>query len=278
MKRINPKPPWKMKIKKRNLESVDSSKEPLRTSLSGQSTASSRGPKPSLSTEGIALAAIKIADAEGLGAVSMQRVASAFGFTNMALYRYIPDKDALIGMMLETSLGDAPGLTGAAAGWRAKLTEWTRAISDRIRRHPWALDVLNQMRVPGPRELSWMEAGLAAFEGTSLSGQESLDVLGVLIAHIRIVKQYSAKARTNNGGTGEWNKGLATVVSARPDLYPRLAESLRPHSVETLDGNRLAFGIERMLDGIELLISSRTPSEQSRYGAVKTRTRDRHRR
>lgn len=60
-----------------------------------------RGPKPALTPEAIARAAIAIADAEGLEAVSLQRVAAEFGFTTMALYRYVPSKTALIALMID---------------------------------------------------------------------------------------------------------------------------------------------------------------------------------
>ncbi|HEY1619933.1 MAG TPA: TetR/AcrR family transcriptional regulator, partial [Streptosporangiaceae bacterium] len=61
----------------------------------------SRGPRPGLSVERIVAAAVGIADAAGLGAVSMQRVASEVGFATMALYRYVPGKTELISIMID---------------------------------------------------------------------------------------------------------------------------------------------------------------------------------
>ena len=69
--------------------------------LWGQPERPNRGPKPGLSVERIVRVAIEIADAEGLPAVSMQRVASEFGFTTMSLYRYVPGKNELIDLMIE---------------------------------------------------------------------------------------------------------------------------------------------------------------------------------
>src|SRR5579872_6584770 len=63
--------------------------------------AGSRGPKPGLSAEMVARAAVKVADAEGLDAVSMQRVAQEAGVTTMALYRYVKNKEELIDRMIE---------------------------------------------------------------------------------------------------------------------------------------------------------------------------------
>ena len=71
----------------------------------GVAAAPQRGPKRELSLERIVEAAMKIADAEGLAAVTMQRVARSFGFTTMALYRYVSSKDDLHQLMLDASLG-----------------------------------------------------------------------------------------------------------------------------------------------------------------------------
>ena len=72
--------------------------------LWGGRSGATRGPKPGLSLEGIAEAAIAIADAEGLAAVSMQRVAADLGFTKMSLYRYLPGKAELVALMVERGL------------------------------------------------------------------------------------------------------------------------------------------------------------------------------
>src|ERR1700742_4126867 len=85
-----------------------------------------RGPKPALTLEQIADAAIAIADAEGLAAVSMQRVAADLGYTKMSLYRYLPGKAELVSLMLERGVGEPPALT--AGGWREALTEWSRLL------------------------------------------------------------------------------------------------------------------------------------------------------
>ncbi|MFB6519684.1 TetR/AcrR family transcriptional regulator [Streptomyces sp. NPDC056401] len=73
--------------------------------LSGEQEPPSRGPKPSLTAGQIAEAAIEIADAEGLKAVSLARVAKEFGVTAMALYRYVPGKTELLDLMVDLAIG-----------------------------------------------------------------------------------------------------------------------------------------------------------------------------
>src|SRR5690606_6173183 len=100
-----------------------------------------RGPKRELSHEGIVDAAIEIADAEGLDAVTMQRVAASFGFTTMALYRYIASKDELHRLMLDAALR-AEDMAGIPHDdWRVGLQAWAEVLADCYRRHPWILQL-----------------------------------------------------------------------------------------------------------------------------------------
>lgn len=99
----------------------------------GLAAAPQRGPKRELSLERIVEAAIAIADAEGLAAVTMQRVAQTFEFSTMALYRYVTTKDELHRLMLDTALGATPSAgPGVTRSVRVRVrvpvpTPWTGA-------------------------------------------------------------------------------------------------------------------------------------------------------
>src|SRR5580698_5990988 len=81
-----------------------------------------RGPRPSHSREQIAAAAIRIADAEGLDAVTMRRLAAEIGCGTMTLYRYVPTKDHLLDLMIDVTEGEVvfrtfrPGTGGPDCG------------------------------------------------------------------------------------------------------------------------------------------------------------------
>ncbi len=106
----------------------------------GLAAAPQRGPKRELTPERIVEAAVAIADAEGLAAVTMQRVAQTFEFSTMALYRYVATKDELHRLMLDASLSSAEGVIDAEH-WRTGLREFLSELLDGYRRHPWALDI-----------------------------------------------------------------------------------------------------------------------------------------
>src|SRR6185369_13421325 len=79
-----------------------------------------KGPRPGLSLDRIVAAGVKVAAAEGLGAVSMSRVASELGAATMSLYRYVPAKHELLDLMVDAAMG-APPEPDPALGWRAGL-------------------------------------------------------------------------------------------------------------------------------------------------------------
>src|SRR2546430_8383649 len=85
-------------------------------------------PRVALTLPGIVKAAIYVADTDGIEAVSMQRVAGDLGFTKMSLYRHVPGKTELLGIMIDTAVGGPPdpsggprGSRGPAAGFAPRL-------------------------------------------------------------------------------------------------------------------------------------------------------------
>ncbi|MGH3261278.1 MAG: TetR/AcrR family transcriptional regulator, partial [Trebonia sp.] len=96
-----------------------------------------RGPRPGLSPNAIVEAAVRLADAEGLEAISMARVAAELGFTTMSLYRYVANKEELLQLMWNASALGAEHLAIEGDDWRARLRAWAIIQRDMIDRHPW---------------------------------------------------------------------------------------------------------------------------------------------
>jgi AcrR family transcriptional regulator len=208
-----------------------------------------RGPKPALTLDRIADTAIAIADAEGLAAVSMQRVAADLGKTKMSLYRYLPGKAELVAVMLERGLGEAPELT--ADGWRAALTQWCEHLLRVYRAHPWAQEVTLGARPLGPYEVGWMERALAVLP-PGLTGAERLDVVAVLAMHARTPAAQAGSRQSE----AELTAAMAAVLTTHADRFPALAAALADVD-PAAQGQAFAFGLARILDGLEVLIGTR---------------------
>ena len=228
--------------------------------LWGQRPQPKRGPRPALSLEAIARTGIEIADAEGLAAVTMQRVAGALGFTKMSLYRYVPGKVELVALMTEMGIGEPPRLDAVAGGWRPKLDEWARQMFDRFRRHPWTLETTVGARVMGPRELGWLEQAVSALAGTGLNGGEMLDVVVTLVGHVRSIAQQDA-AMAGHAPEQAIDAALGALLRGREDRFPALAAALDSAVEHAAQDQALDFGLCCILDGVELLINARARSE-----------------
>jgi AcrR family transcriptional regulator len=219
-----------------------------------------RGPKPSLTLERIVAEAIEHADAEGLASLSMQRLAERLGCAKMALYRYVPGKAELEALMLDAALGAAPDPAAAVPGdqerWRGQLRAWALTMFERMLAHPWAHELAQGIRPIGPNEVGWMESALATLDGSGLSGAESLDTIALLAGHVRGLALQAAAAGDDNMEAG-LGRQVARALAAQAGRYPRTAAAFAESSPPGERDNALSFGIDRILDGLGVLIAAR---------------------
>lgn len=229
-----------------------------------------RGPKPALSLERITRTALALADAGGLGAVSMQRIAAALDFSKMSLYRYVPGKTELVALMIDMAMGeppnapapDTPDLPGPArAGrWRVALRAWAKALAEVYHRHPWLLGAAVGPRVMGPNELSWTERAVAALADTGLSGGEQFDAVLVVSGHIRALAQVSASMGLGSARAKEpeqvMSAALNELLAGRADRFPAIAAAVASTEADPTSRDQAGdFGLERILDGLETYMS-----------------------
>jgi AcrR family transcriptional regulator len=205
-----------------------------------------RGPKPALTLEQIADAAIAIADAEGLAAVSMQRVAADLGYTKMSLYRYLPGKAEMVAAMLERGIGAPPDLSALA--WRPALTRWAEVLLSRYFGHDWTLAASTGKRPIGPNELSWMETALTALPA-GLNGGERMDAVATIAGHVRAIA-------AQKGGEEQLVQAMGLVLREHADRFPAVAAAVAEAQQDGAE-QAFTFGLDRILDGLEVLLARR---------------------
>jgi AcrR family transcriptional regulator len=207
--------------------------------------------RPALTVPRIAAAGIALADAAGMAAVSMQQVAGMLDVTKMALYRHVTNKAELVAVMIEIAVGPPPDLSTVPGGWRPKLTEWARLMRETGQRHPWLPAATVGERAMGPREIGWTESAVAALDGTSLTGAERLDAVFLVSGHIRNTRSASTT------GTQPWHRDMSLRGQIAPhgDMFPALVAATGD-AAATPDGS-WQFGLDRIFDGLELLITRR---------------------
>ncbi|MER5777636.1 TetR/AcrR family transcriptional regulator [Streptomyces sp. NPDC002039] len=236
-----------------------------------------RGPKRGLTLEGIARAAGRIADTQGLSGVSMQLVAGELGVTKMALYRYVPGKSELVALMVESAVPEPVLLDEALAGadgWRGRLEVWARGLLAGFREHPWLLEATVGARVMGPKEIGWMERALVALDGCGLSGAEAMDTVVLVTGHVRGIAEQERSVRggagvtsgpgggSDSGAAGgpdaELGRVLGEVMREHGERYPALRAALASVAEHGGQDQALEFGLERIFDGVGLLVERRT--------------------
>jgi AcrR family transcriptional regulator len=219
-----------------------------------------RGPKPGRSIEEIGRAAVRIADDDGLDAVSMKSVATAIGFTTMSLYRYLDSKDELYAVMVDVAYG--PPVLGydAEQGWRARITTWARTIASRRLAHPWVTEAAQASPPLTPNMIAWMESGLEALEEARLTNQQRLSALLAIDGwgqnHVRQTIQMGLVGPVDpDSPQGAYLQIIGQLID--PSSFPRLAAA----GPEALDDDDEDFfdeefdnGLGLLLDGIEALI------------------------
>lgn len=246
-----------------------------------------RGPKPALSAERIVRAAADLADGEGLGAVSMARVAQVLGCSAMALYRHVESKDELLGLLADHLAGTLV-MPEHAAGWRSGLEAWTRAQIEAVLARPWFLDLPLATVPPGPNRMRWLEEAFAVLHGVDLPGEEKLAVIGLLAQHVlaegrvqvetaRAAAADVRRARGLPADTPASELDPAELTAANPfhdfetvlrDLagpgeFPHLTAALASGSAGAGPDGRdpdaeIDLGLGIVLDGVEAYVRART--------------------
>ena len=206
-----------------------------------------RGPRPELSLDAIVAAAIEVADREGLGALSMARVAASLGASTMALYRYIPGKAELIDLMIDSALGPAPSPVGG--DWRAEVAHWATLSLGLFLKRPWLLEAIMRFAPIGPNWLAWFDAALGALSPSGLSPQEIVSAMLMIDGHVRS----SAQVMVGVTSTEAWGRNFGEVLTlALSDpRYARLAGLAQAGGFDPGGEAPFDFGLRRIFEGIE---------------------------
>ncbi|MFI8263725.1 TetR/AcrR family transcriptional regulator C-terminal domain-containing protein [Streptomyces sp. NPDC085665] len=211
-----------------------------------------RGRKPAYSREAITAAAVALADAEGLEAVTMRKVAAEVGAAVMSLYSYAPDKETLLNLMVDHVTAELPTTYPLTGDWRADLKTIARLQRDHMLRHPWLPGALTTRRVPGPHTLAFLERALAALRPAGLDGAAKLEVFAQLTAfvagHVAHETAQAALAQSPERAAAE-ARYLAVV--ATDGKHPELAEALStPGRPLTPDDTFTRF-LNRLIGGLD---------------------------
>jgi AcrR family transcriptional regulator len=224
--------------------------------LWGTKPAPTRGRKPGMTVERIVAAAVAIADADGLDALSMRRVADALGVGTMSLYRYLPGKAELYELMLDTVMGEGGLPRQDPDGWRPSLAAFARDSLAGYRRHSWLLEASLSRGVMGPNQTAVLDRLLTILDGTGLTNGQRMAVVGLVVSYVhgrarQLADTGRAEQRSGMSDGQFWHQ-FTPLLEPHLDRFPGLATVWRDEELTWED--EFEFGLERVLDGIEAFI------------------------
>jgi AcrR family transcriptional regulator len=187
----------------------------------------SRGPAPARSRAEIASAGVALADAAGLGAVTMRSVAAAIGTGPASLYRYVANRAELVELMADQARGELAYDGGASDDPAARLLAIAREGHALYLRHPWLLDV-TAAPIPGPNAVAFIEHCLAALSGVDQSGPAKLETIGLFSGAVRLSAQTEIEQRRAGRDSAQWQSELTAYLSriVAAGRHPYLATAL----------------------------------------------------
>ncbi len=202
--------------------------DPARTLalLWGKVSTPKRGPRHSIGSEDVIAAAVRIADAGGLDAVTMRAVGNELGRTAMSLYTYVLGRDVLVDLMHDSVYAELPRRQNTK-DWRKAVKRWCTELRELYLAHPWLLDVSSARPVLGPHEQEALESLLRILAAAGLSIQDRPAATSALFSVVRGAARQDVEARAAvTEEDAEWwaERGMA-LAAAAPDFAERFPES-----------------------------------------------------
>jgi len=223
-----------------------------------------RGPKPSLSGEQVVATAIQMADRDGLGGLSMRRLADELGITAMSLYGYVPSKAELLDVMADRAYGEIAVPRDPARPWQERLAALAQEHWRLLLSHRWLLQIAASRPLLGPNMTAFYDAELAAVDGLGLTDIDMDLIASLLDDYVRgtargAVEAAEAQARTGLSDQQWWQiygPLLAEVIDpARNPTAVRVGATAGAEYGAAHDPARsFRFGLLRIIDGIAIFV------------------------
>lgn len=206
--------------------------------------------RPRLDRERVVTAAIALADEAGMSGVTMRAVAKRLGVEAMSLYNHVANREALLDGMVDAVFAEID-LPGPDADWRPAMRDRAASARAALRRHPWAVGLLDSRSDPGPATLRHHDTVLDVLRSQGFSVPLAVHAVSAIDSYVYgFVIQELSLAFPDGESLEEVSGGIMEGLSA--DAYPRLAEVVAAQTA----GHRydpdeaFAFGLSLVLDGL----------------------------
>jgi AcrR family transcriptional regulator len=204
--------------------------------------------RPPLSRGRVLEAAIALADARGIGALSMRRLAQELRVEAMSLYHHVANKDEILDGMVDAVLAEVE-LPAPGTDWKAAIRGVAIATHDALGRHPWAASLMLSRDIPS--RLRYMEAVLGSLRRGGFSAEMTDHAYHAIDSHIAGYTMWAANFDIEPETLPALASAfLETLPAAEfPYVVEHVHEHLRERGAES--EGEFAFGLDLILDGLE---------------------------
>jgi AcrR family transcriptional regulator len=206
--------------------------------------------KVPLSRPSVVLSAVTLADAHGIKAVSMRRLAEELGVVPMAIYKHVANKDELLDGMIDLVYSEIEFRSGGSH-WKTAMRQRARSMREALLRHPWAIGLMDFRTTPGPANLQHHNAVLERLHGAGFSIRMAFHAYSAINSYIygSLILQQSLSFET----PGEFEQVVETALPPQlENEYPYLAEVLSDVGKRGINsGKEFEFGLTLVLDAIQ---------------------------
>jgi AcrR family transcriptional regulator len=199
-----------------------------------------RGPAPGHSRDAIVVAAIALADADGLSAVSMRAVAAALGTSAGSLYRYMSSREDLLDLMTDRVVGELQPYPDTDGDWLDAMLLLARQQLALYRRHRWLLDVTHRSSAIGPQGLAWFDNQLRILRPVRCSVTTKFETIAMMTGVISLFAR------------SESTSGSITFAGVDLTAYPHLAAAVNQPPTPTPHHNLFDRAVRSLLAGLLL--------------------------
>jgi AcrR family transcriptional regulator len=217
-----------------------------------------------LSRDRVLRAAVTRADQDGISSLSMRKLGEALGVEAMSLYNHVASKSDLLDGMIDIVFSEID-LPSGDGDWKAAMRR--RAISARqvLRRHPWAIGLMESRTSPGPATLRHHDAVLGCLRRAGFSVELTAHAYALLDSYIY---GFALQEASLPFGSGEEAAQVAHQISAQfaSGQYPYLTEMATEHVLRPgYDyGDEFVIGLDLILDGLAAA-ARRAPGDADKF-------------
>ena len=209
-----------------------------------------------LSRERVLSGAVSVADAEGIAGLTIRSLALELGVKPMSVYHHVANKDEILDGIVDIVFSEME-LPSAAGAWRTEIDKRASSARKVLRRHPWAITLLESRTSPGPATLRHHNANIATLRAAGFSVEMTAHAYALIDSFVYGFALQEAALPFESDTVAEVAAPMMALFTTGE--YPHLVELTTEFVLQPgYDfGNEFAFGLELILDGLARNLSER---------------------